>query len=382
MPTVSCFLSTTDHPLNADHPLWSCPLPRNRRSGVITDQDDDTAPLTYGRYFTAILTFCKADGWERLVRAASQKLARPVAETDIEHLSIFLEKHGAFYHPARLQVAMKNQTLSFVVNVAASSRGRHALIREAAVLERLQEQRPFGWFPRIYDFVSEDPPMVLGDWFDDFHEFHLTRRPESNELAIVVWDGAADRCLLSERQAGALYRNAAMILTACYDPMTSSQIFPWHHAAGDFVVRVQEERVSVRLITARDYIPITGTTDGPDNERQVLDALVIFFVHLSLRMRLDRLDGVKAVVWAPDGCLDPMMDGFFQGLDLIARLNGFPKGFPEAFRHYIRHHTEADLLAAAQRVTETVFDQRSEERRVIAGNLTSHMQRIHRRLSA
>ena len=151
MPTVSYFLSTTDRPLNADHRLWSCPLPGNRQFGAITDPSGDTQPLTYGWYFTALLKFCSADGWKRLVSAASQKLARPVTETDLEHLSIFLEKHGAFYHPARLQLAMKNQTISFVVNVAASNRGRHALPHEATALDVLQEQRPFGWFPRVYD---------------------------------------------------------------------------------------------------------------------------------------------------------------------------------------------------------------------------------------
>lgn len=382
MPTVSYFLSTTDHPLHEEDPLWSCPLPANRQSGTTVRPSGDTEPLTYGRYFTAIFKFCTADGWERIVSATSQKLARPVAETDLEHLSIFLEKHGAFYHPARLQVAMKNRTLSFVVNVAASNRGRHALAREAAALDVLQEQRPFGWFPRVYDLVSDDPPMYLGDWFDGYHEFHLTRRPDSNELAIVVWDGAADLCLLSEKQTGTLYRNAAMILTACYDPITSSQIFPWHHAAGDFVVRLEEKGASVRLITVRDFIPMTGSTDEPDNETQILETLVVFFIHLSIRMRLDRLDGVKEVVWAPDSCLEPMMDGFFQGLDLTARINGFPEGFPEAFRRYICHHDAADLLATARQVTETVFDHRSEERRLIPGNLAPHMLMIHRLLSA
>jgi hypothetical protein len=43
--------------------------------------------------------------------------------------------------------------------------------------------------------------MFLGDWFDGFHEFHLTRRPGNNKPAIVVWDGAGRPCLLSEKQA-------------------------------------------------------------------------------------------------------------------------------------------------------------------------------------
>ena len=207
-------------------------------------------------------------------------------------LSIFLEKHGAFYHPARLQVAVKDQTLSFVVNVAASTHGRKAISREVKALERLNDQRPFGWFPQVYSFASDELPMFLGDWFDGFHEFHLTRRPDSDEPAIVVWDGTATPCLLSEKQAADLYRNAAMILTACYDPITSCQIFPWHHAAGDFVVRVEGEGVTVRLITVRDYVPMSGFAAEPDNERSLLDALVVFFIHLSVRMRLDRLDGV------------------------------------------------------------------------------------------
>ena len=84
--------------------------------------------------------------------------------------------------------------------------------------------------------------MFLGDWFDGFHEFHLTQQADSDELAMVVWDGATARCLLSEKQAMDLYRKTAMILTACYDPITLCQIFPWHHAAGDFVVRVERDR--------------------------------------------------------------------------------------------------------------------------------------------
>jgi hypothetical protein len=83
------------------------------------------------------------------------------------------------------------------------------------------------------------------------------------------------------------------------------QIFPWHHAAGDFVIRVDGEKTSVKMITVRDYVPMAGIETEPDSEQAILDALVIFFIHLSVRMRLDRLDGVNEVVWAPDACLVP-----------------------------------------------------------------------------
>ncbi len=382
MPIVSYFLSSTGHPIDENHPLWHRPLPENRLSGAKKPASIDTDVVTYGRYFSAVSEFCAASGWDRVLRAASRNLAQPVVEKDLGCLNIFLEKHGAFYHPARLQVAVKDQTLSFVVNVAASNHGRQALYHEVKALERLTDQRPFGWFPKVYGSTIVDLPMFLGDWFDGFHEFHLTRGPDNDELVIVVWDGATARCLLSEQQAAVLYRNAAMILAACYDPITTCQIFPWHHAAGDFVVRVEGERVTIRLITVRDYVPMSGSASESDNERVLLDALVVFFIHLSVRMRLDRLDGASEVVWSPDSCLVPMIDGFFQGLDLTARMSGLPEAFPEAFRHYINQHDADDLLDMARRITATVFDQRTEERLAIDRHLARHIHGIHRILSA
>jgi hypothetical protein len=381
MPTVSYFLSTTDHPIREDHPLWCCPLPENRQPGTITPEKDSTETATYGFYFTSIFQFCSADGWRRLRSAASQQLDKPVTEKELGHLSIFLEKHGAFYHPARLQLGVKDRIVDLVVNVAAAKQGRQAMSLEVGALARINDQRPFGWFPRVYSHVSDNLPMFMGDWLDGFHEFHLTRRIDSDELAMVVWDGADDRRLLSAKQERDVYRNAAMILTACYDPISSCQIFPWHHAAGDFVVRVEGEGASVRMISVRDYAPIAEIETDADDERAILDALVIFFIHLSVRMRLDRLDGVKASVWASDACLAPMIQGFFQGLDLTARISGFPEGFPDAFRQYFNHHSKADLMVTAQQITGT-FDAHAEERGVINRNLTNHMGDICQRLSA
>ena len=382
MPTVSYFLSTTDHPLNENHPLWTRPLPDNRLYGKKKPESDGTIAVTYGSYFSAVSQFCAADGWDRIINAASRQLDQTVVEKDLGRLSIFLEKHGAFYHPARLQVTVKDRTLSFVVNVAVSNHGQNAMAREVRALKRINAQRPFGWFPEVYDFKSDERSMFLGDWFDGFHEFHLTRQPDSDEPAIVVWDGASVRRLLSEKQTTDLYRNAAMILTACYDPVTTCQIFPWHHAAGDFVVRIDEESVAVRLITVRDYLPMSSPDAGPDTERSILETLVVFFIHLSIRMRLDRLDGVKEIAWASERCLAAIIDGFFMGLDLTARVSGFPETFPDTFRHYFNHHDRTDLLAMAHRIAEAVFDQRTEEYRLIDRHLAGHVQGLRRLLVA
>lgn len=377
MCSASFFLSSTDDPVDGDHPLWCQPLPADRcrpASGAATIRD---VRLTYGDYFLAVARFCAADEGARLVKAASAKLSRPIVAADIQNVSVFLEKHGAFYHPARLLVTVAGETMALVVNVAASAQGRRTLPGEVRALQRLADQRPFGWCPQVFDSdATSDPPMFLGEWFENFHEFHLTRSSEVTDCAIAVWDGSNPAALLSDQQCKALYRKAALILTACYDPLTAGQIFPWHHAAGDFVVNVQEAGVRVRLVSVRDYAPMAGLAAAPENERAALNALVVFLLHLSLRMRLDRIDGVGEMAWASDACLQPMLDGFFEGLDLAARISGLTEALPEVFQHYCRHCGQAGLQSIARHITKVVFDPRCEERRIIDQHRDGHIRML------
>ena len=341
----------------------------------------DATAITYGDYFSAVSRFCAAFRWKRILKAASHKMEQPLSEEDLERVDIFLEKHGSFYHPARIEVTAGKNRISLVANVATTAIGRKSVLRETQALQQLNEERPFGWFPTVYAIEEDGLPMFLGDWFDGFHEFHLTENNGEVEPGIVVWDGEADPCLLSENQEAALYRNMAMILTACYDPVTTHQIFPWHHAAGDFVVRLEKERTAVKLITVRGYRPMNRTGATPTNENEMLDMLQAFFLHLTLRMRLDRIDGVSEVAWAPDRCLTPVIEGFFQGLDLTARLSGFPEAFPRFFCQYLKQQGEADLRNRAGEITKNVFDRHSEERRMIEANLAHHVGAVSRLLA-
>ncbi len=362
--------------MDESHSLWYRPLPGNRRTLLVSGETVPEDTITYGTYFTSVLRFCAHNGYARVLGAVGGRLKQPVAVTDIQHLSIFLEKHGAFYHPARLTVQMANGLHSFAVNVAASESGRLTLPREVEVLGHLATHRPFGWVPAVYAADVTDPPMFLADWLEGFHEFHLTRKEGDGSLAIVVWDGADKRRLLSETEIASLYREIAMILTAFYDPVTSRRITSWHHGAGDFVVRPNDERTAVRLITARDYTPISGTGASLDDEKAVLDALVRFFIHLSIHIRLDRVDGISDLAWASDGCLVHLVTGFFQGLDLTARISGFPENFTEIFRSYLGRHDGPALLQAARQWTAAAYDQRSEERRVVDENLSEHVSNL------
>jgi hypothetical protein len=48
-------------------------------------------------------------------------------------------------------------------------------------------------------------------------------------------------------------------------------------------------------------------------------------------MRLDRFDGVSDVAWVPDRYLASIVEGFFKGLDLTARMAGLSRIVPGSF---------------------------------------------------
>ena len=100
--------------------------------------------------------------------------------------------------------------------------------------------------------------------------------------------------------------------TPYYDYNNFKQVYPWHHAAGDFVLREKGDTVDLRLVTVRDYTAVVDFSSGKKAGK--LLALILFFLHLTIQMRIDRLDGVGDVVWAEDYCLDGVVLGFLQGL--------------------------------------------------------------------
>ena len=108
---------------------------------------------------------------------------------------------------------------------------------------------------------------------------------------------------LSESQSEEIWRKAAYILTNFYDPKTFEEIFPWHHASGDFVASAVNEQLDLKLITIRQYGPRLEFHEySPENQ---VTAMALFLANLTIRMRLDRLDGVGEIVWAPDYSVEP-----------------------------------------------------------------------------
>ena len=155
---------------------------------------------------------------------------------------------------------------------------------------------------------------MLGQWFEDFHEWHL-HRGENGEAHLVIWDFRKGYRRAEASEAFEIYKQAARILTLYYNMKSTHQIYPWLHAAGDFIVKSDNGAVEVRLTTARGYEPLMIFLE--QQELNHVMALVSFFLNLTIRMRLDRWEGVGEVAWAGDVCVGATVAGFFEALRII-----------------------------------------------------------------
>ncbi|MBW2331328.1 MAG: hypothetical protein JRF30_10510, partial [Deltaproteobacteria bacterium] len=189
---------------------------------------------------------------------------------------------------------------------------------------------------------------------------------------LVLWDTEKNPCHLSRPQAWQIYSQAARILTLYYDLETFEQIFPWHHAAGDFVVKTQEKSIDVRLVTARQYAPMLERSEGVS----VHEGLLFFLLNLSVRMRLDRLDGVGAVAWADDRCVDATLKGFVEGVRIKQDKGFVDAGFVNGFLQYLCSLGKEDLSYRFHILIDAC-DQAAPDIPVIRSHLERHISNFH-----
>lgn len=382
MPIFHYHLPGISRPISAASNTWHTPLPTDRhsaqtRSTAITDSNP-----THGDYFTAARRFLERDGFATVLGAVAGRLGRPVGCEELREIHITIIKHGAFYHPALISVHGADTPLNFVLNTAASTIGRQTIENEYAALEKLGETGGNTYLPTVYGHGTVQTPaghsleMFLGDWFDGFHEFHLSRNGEEDSLRLRVWDDEHGFFFLDGNQTRALYRQAAFILTACYNPLTFEQIFPWHHAAGDFVVRVDTTGLQVRLITARQYAPLFHDIEIPAEpsaqRTQVMLGLLFSLLNLSIRMRIDRLDGTGDLAWGGEESIPSVWEGFLSGL----RHGFFPWPFSQniaaAFRAFLSDIPVSDMFDMAQ-TAGGGFHPAAPERAFMAPHLVDHV---------
>ncbi|MFZ7124847.1 MAG: hypothetical protein ACOWWM_01685 [Desulfobacterales bacterium] len=356
-PSMAFFAYNDPAPLDAGHPLWSAALPMG------PNPFPSPGPhLTYGDYFTAVGRYLSSNTFFSVRSALSAGYDR------IRSVDVRLEKHGAFYHPAHVTVETDAGPVHRVLNVAASVVGLCRMDIEVAALMRLARHPAAESLPRVFHAGSADTPsgrtvrMFLAEWFDGYSEFHLTIDPRNGRQKWVLWDTEAGNRILTPRQAAAVYQGASRILTELYDIDSAEQVRFWNHAAGDFVVRIDGNAVSVKLVTVRDYaasgaMPFDET--DPDSTR--LMNLLLFLTELSLRSRIDRFDGTGEWGWAGRAALKGTVRGFFDGL----------VGRSQRFRSWAAGFTSQALYAILSALLEG-YHPESPERRTALRRLKPH----------
>jgi len=355
MPRFKYFLSNVKNPVRESDFIWSTPIPLSRHQSAGTIKSDRDIFINHGDYFTAARDFLERDRYEIITQSVSQYLHRNITPDEIEEIRIFLDKHGEFYHPSKVEAVLQAVKIPFVLNVAVTDVGKQCAQREYRLLQMLDTGYPDSFIPKVYaqgnvftKMNQVETRMFLGGWFEGFNEFHISLDPADEQHKIVVWDHEHGNYFLSTDQTEDLYRQAARILTGYYNVETSEQISSWHHAAGDFVLKCQNREIDVKLITVRRYAPMFERDPGighkdPDAER-ILESLLVFFLNLAIKMRIDRLDGVGEIVWSDDIAVKGVLKGFFEGLVSKPPIRSFPGSLADGFRQHLSACTHADLL--------------------------------------
>jgi hypothetical protein len=253
------------------------------------------------------------------------------------------------------------------------------LPEEYALLQKLNRLFPQNLIPRVYacgdaDAHDEQPPwaMFLGQWLEGYHEFHISTDQTGRGNQWLLWDTDEGHRVLSARQVAEIYRQCAYILAFYFNPITFEAIVDWHHAAGDFVLRVSAQEIQIRLITVRRYAPfIQMEREQMPSLQGLLEALLLFLLRSSLWLRLDRLDGVGEPAWADSFVLAPIWQGFNQGLKAMADLHGLPQELVSGMGEYLAAHSNRQLIRLGTAIVERI--PRPAEKKIISDHLSEHV---------
>ncbi len=350
--------------------------------------EEGESELRYGPYLGAVHYLLLRNNYQKILEALADRLGRGVTLEEVEAIEIRTEKHGAFYHVARADLSVSGEIVSFAVNVAVSDTARAELERDFRFLRGLTNKYNYKFLPQVYfkgAGMYREPgkplrwlQMFVAEWFQDYHEFHLHQDQADGSSRMLLWDLDRGSRYLSEHQCVSLYRLGAKILTLYYNWNNFKQIYPWHHAAGDFVLREREDTVDLRLVTVRDYAAVVDFKTGKKAGK--LLALVLFFLHLTIQMRLDRLDGKGEVVWAEDICLEGVVPGFFEGLS--EGQGGSRKGMPSPMEIHalLRNFTGEEWLQFLVELLET-YNFSQEELSLIRDHGDGHIDRLQQVLA-
>jgi len=364
--------SSTDGPV---------PVPEDFLQGpFLLSPTQEHPTLRLNDYFDAIGRFLLEAPPSPILTALGRKAGTPVLPGAIEEIRIISEKHGALYHVARIEVIVQDEKVNFALLSALPGRGADSLRHEREALRRLWAAFSFRYVPEVFasgevPVGRGDPPlrlgMILEEWFQDYHEWHFSFR-KTGEPVLLLWDPDRGHRPLGKESMEKIFKQAAKILTLYYDIETGSRILSWHHAAGDFVVREKNGAVDVKLTTVRDYdIPesFKGREENPPGI-----PLLFFFLELCLKMRIDRLEGTGERHFAGREILKPVLEGFFEALEVKNGEGRFPLGEPADFRWLLRSFSKEEMGHLLDTLVEILPPDDPEDLPLIRHHQEAHLE--------
>jgi hypothetical protein len=219
---------------------------------------------------------------------------------------------------------------------------------------------------------------MLGEWLEGYNEWHESEDPETGDRAVHLWDYTNGFRYLTDDEIYEILRQAAFILTCYYDQKSFRQIYPWHHGAGDFIVKTVQGQVAVKLITARQYEPLVHFEEPHENDKLI--ATIHFLLNLVLRMRFDRLDGVIEPVWLKPIAVHAAVAGFF---DCLSSLQGDPRhiiGPAAEFLSIMQSFDSREIIEMYDSLLEIYADEDQDDFNLIKEELADHAAELHQTL--
>ena len=335
--------------------------------------------LTLADYFGALQQFITQDDGKVLKSVLKERHAL----ADISEVILRSEKHGAFYHIASVEIIGLNKKTKLAVTTALSETARSFLAEEAIILQQLSGIAA-DFLPTIYckesltwkvHSGSEKFFIVLGEWLDGYHEWHLSDDPKSGNRRINLWDYKNGYRFLTNAESFELLRQVGLILTIYYDQVSFRQIYPWHHGAGDFIVNAESGTISVKLITARQYQPLVHFEQAEETYRLV--AAIQFLLNLALRIRLDRLNGVDEPAWMGVFAVHAAVNGFFAGLAASQAQDRLSIGFIEDFLKILQSFEAQEIYDMHESLLEIYAEEDKDDFRLIQAKLPDHAAELH-----
>lgn len=293
-------------------------------------------------YFVAIKDFVLQKNGAPLIGILSRIWGRQVALSDIEMILIRYEKYGTLYQIGSVEIIGAHDNSKFGTSMALTPNAKAQMALEYEIIEELNKGLDIRYLPEMYiktvirverHDIIETVVISLLEWFEGYHEWHAKKDDDGRER-IVIWDLQNGNRFATDKQAYDIIQQASKILTLYYNIQTCNQIFPWHHGPGDFVAKFEGDKVDVRLITVRGYGPVV-LYDAHEFV-DPLKALVLFFLSLTVKMRMDKDEGMGGPVWADSITPLPVIDGLLEGLRIQETKGMCPPNGEAMVRHVLK----------------------------------------------